>query len=197
MRKLAVLLSFSVFAFAGEPAKRVTAGEVSVIVPDGWLQVDVEEVMREKLETKFTDSKYERRPGDPKAARLVVMQKIPDDLEAPSAATIQIATMPVEELLSLEEIASTLATAMTSAFEGVEFEKPLYELKLGGLPAYAVKYHYTAVTKSDDRFPMRTALAMTRKGKTLYMIGYGGPAEGPEDASGAWDEVLKSFDFAK
>lgn len=200
MRKLVALLFVAVSAFAEAPA-RETSGDVSIVMPEGWVRIPVAVAMETKFDTKFADPQYKRRDYDPQAIPILVIQKIPKNEDAAPTdlgASIVIGRMtlpPVE--ISLREIAENLANASPNAFESVVIEKPLTETKIGGEQGFVIRYRYNAIKADESRMAARTALAMVKNDAYLYVIGYSGPVSGDEDGSSAFEPVVNSIEFAK
>lgn len=198
MRKLAVLLLVALPLFADDVSTRQANGGVSVVVPDGWTSVDVDEAWSKRIETEFADSKYERREGDPKALPIIVLQRIPENEDANEtdlSESIVIGRMELPPLdIALKDVAEVLATAMSSAFEDVVVESALAEGTIGGEQAYVMKYRYSAIRSDGGRMKVRAALAMVKKGAVLFVPAYSGPADGSYDD---YDKVMASLQFVE
>ena len=197
---VAVCLLFAVPLLAADAAKRVARNGVSVVVPKGWTVLEPEEREKRKIETNLADPSLERRADDPEAKPLMTVTKMAAKKDAVLTATVTIGRMPLPadvRALPLEKFGEAFSSQMAAAFQDFVMEKPMAATKLGGEPAIEWTYRYTALQPDGGKFAVRTHMAILEKGNDAILIGYAGPVEGPDEASAAADEMIRTFAFEK
>jgi len=176
---------------SSEPVRIESAG-ISMVLPDGWRQLDTEE--REKLrpEMKPQNALQKKVAEDrtPTGAVLIMKHDFAGSTVSGSVQVLRNPMMPQMKLASSMEAARVIAAGTRATFRGT-FEVDPRELTVSGFPAAEYVQRYVLVDAGGSR-GMRAHFIVVSRGTYYYLIGYAGPVEDTADAE-VFRDVVKTL----
>ncbi len=173
-----------------------TGGGLTLVVPDGWRQLDAAELERLTPKTQPQNEFQRRLKEGSHPAPLIAMKH---DVEGSSiSAGVQVFRAPIPKSMryaSSIELARMAAFGATAAYRGTTEVEPR-ELTVAGRPAAEFVQRYTLVGQDGTKHDMRSRLVVIATGDVFYNIGYAGPAADADDFK-TFDQIVRSATLAR
>jgi hypothetical protein len=174
---------------------------ISMTIPDGWRQVDIDEVR--KLRPKVVpQNELQRRADespDPNLPILIMKHDTKHGTGKGMASSVQVVVTTVPPKLrgaSSIETGRVVAAMLFAQYGSGKYEIEPREITVGGMPAAEWVMQYKLVESIAGEHAMVSRTILIVDGARIYMIGYTAPAEAADDLK-AFDDVVRSVTFSK
>lgn len=186
----------------GDEPQRIAAGGVSVVVPPGWSGVTSLARAERKTDPVYADPKLRELQKNSESltpSPVLTLSKNSEETKRNIAASFSIYhwTLPEARDYSLERLGKTIMTINSRGFTDAVVEQPIHEVTIAGLPGVEWTMRYTITTREGEHFPARVRMAIVRVGDSGYTLGITSPQDGPDEAIGMYDTIVKTLELGK